>query len=87
MAHSLEQAQDIPEGHILVAPFTEPGWTPLFPRLSGVVTEVGGLLSHAAVISREFNLPAVLNVPGATQKIRTGTRIRIDGRKGRVEFL
>lgn len=87
VAHSLEQAQDIPEGHILVAPFTEPGWTPLFPRLSGVVTEVGGLLSHAAVISREFNLPAVLNVPGATQKIRTGTRIRIDGRKGRVEYL
>jgi len=87
VAHDLEQAQKINGKVILVTAFTEPGWTPLFPRLGGVITEVGGVLSHAAVISREYNLPAVLNVAGATQKLKSGDRVRIDGRRGTVEII
>lgn len=87
VAEDLSHAQNIEKGQILIAQFTEPGWTPLFPRLSAVVTEVGGMLSHAAVISREFGLPAVLNVAGATRKIKTGDRLRVDGRAGTVEIL
>jgi phosphoenolpyruvate synthase/pyruvate phosphate dikinase len=83
----LDQAQKISDNTILVTKFTEPGWTPLFPRLAGVVTEVGGILSHAAIISREYNLPAVLNVKEATTKLKTGDKVRIDGLKGTVEIL
>ncbi|HET9637098.1 MAG TPA: PEP-utilizing enzyme, partial [Gemmatimonadaceae bacterium] len=74
-------------GEILVAPFTDPGWTPLFVHAAGVVTEVGGLMTHGAVIAREYGIPAVVSVAGATERIRTGQRIRVDGRRGFVEIL
>ena len=60
-------------------------WTPLLGLVAGVVTETGGLLSHAAVISREYGIPAVLAVPGATSKIKDGEMIEIDGVSGMVE--
>jgi phosphoenolpyruvate synthase/pyruvate phosphate dikinase len=81
---NLQEAQAVEAGEILVAPFTDPGWTPLFPRLAGVVTECGGMLAHAAVISREFGIPAVLAVPGATQALKTGMWLRLDGQAGVV---
>ena len=74
------------KGDILVTPFTDPGWTPLFSRVGGVVTETGGVLSHAAVISREYGIPAVLGVQGATDRIGDGDRVRVDGRQGLVEI-
>ena len=71
-------------GEILVAPHTDPGWTPLFLRAAGVVTEVGGALSHGAVVAREFGLPAVVNVLGATTLLKTGDMIEVDGNRGEV---
>ena len=74
-------------GDILVTRFTDPGWTAALGLVAAVVTEVGGLLSHAAVISREYGIPAVLNVAGATQALGSGTRIRVDGTSGTVTVL
>ncbi|MFY0522731.1 phosphoenolpyruvate synthase [Archangium gephyra] len=74
-------------GEILVAPHTDPGWTPLFVHAAGLVTEVGGLMTHGSVVAREYGIPAVVSVAGATQRIRTGQRIRVDGTRGFVELL
>ncbi|MFY0576339.1 PEP-utilizing enzyme [Cystobacter fuscus] len=74
-------------GEILVAPHTDPGWTPLFVHASGLVTEVGGLMTHGSVVAREYGIPAVVSVTGATRRIHTGQRIRVDGTRGIVEFL
>ncbi len=73
------------DGAILVAPATDPAWTPLFTRASGVITELGGMLSHAGIVAREFGIPAVSNVQDATRKLRDGKLVRIDGSSGRVE--
>lgn len=72
---------------ILITPFTDPGWTPVLARVGGVVTEVGGLLSHAAVIGREYGIPAILNLIDATKVIQDGDRVRINGKTGLVEVL
>ena len=74
-------------GDILVTPTTDTAWTPLFLDAVGVVTELGGSLSHAAIVARELGVPAVVNVEGATVRIRDGERIRIDGSRGTVERL
>lgn len=75
------------EGDILVTAFTDPSWTPLFVSIKGLVTEVGGLMTHGAVIAREYGLPAVVSVEHATKRIRDGQRIRVNGTEGYVEFL
>jgi pyruvate,water dikinase len=85
IAQSVEEAAHIEPGAILVAPFTDPGWTPVLGRVAAVVTENGGLLSHAAVICREFGIPAVLGVPGATRRIREGSTITVNGDTGCVD--
>ncbi|WP_336023713.1 PEP/pyruvate-binding domain-containing protein [Halobellus salinisoli] len=77
----------IEPGEILVAPSTDPGWTPLFLNAAGLVSEVGGAVSHGALVAREYGLPAVVSVPEATKRIRTGQRVRIDGTRGTVELL
>jgi rifampicin phosphotransferase len=74
-------------GEILVAPHTDPGWTPLFVHAAGLVTEVGGLMTHGSVVAREYGIPAVVSVAGATRRIVTGQRIRVDGTRGFVELL
>jgi pyruvate,water dikinase len=74
-------------GEILVVHTTDVGWTPLFLVAAGVVTELGGPLSHAAVVAREFGVPSVVNVSGATQAIRTGDVLRVDGDRGMVERI
>ncbi|MCL5281772.1 MAG: PEP-utilizing enzyme [Planctomycetes bacterium] len=74
-------------GEILVAPFTDPGWTPYFVPAAAIVTEQGGLLSHGSIIAREYGLPAVVNVPAATKIIRTGQRLQVDGNRGVVTIL
>lgn len=82
----LRQADTMREGEILVAPFTDPGWTPLFPLSAAIVTDLGGLLSHGAVVAREYGVPAVVNTGVATSVIRTGDRITVDGSAGTVEI-
>jgi phosphoenolpyruvate synthase/pyruvate phosphate dikinase len=72
---------------ILVTAFTDPGWTPVLARVGGVVTEVGGLLSHAAVIGREYGIPAILNLNQATKLIQDGDLIKINGKTGELEIL
>jgi pyruvate,water dikinase len=78
---------DIEDGDILVTLFTDPSWTPLFVSIKGLVTEVGGLMTHGAVIAREYGLPAVVGVENATKLIRDGQRIRVNGTEGYVEIL
>ncbi|MFP3361621.1 PEP-utilizing enzyme, partial [Planococcus sp. SIMBA_143] len=72
---NLEDA-DLEEGDILVTAYTDPSWTPLFVSIKGLVTEVGGLMTHGAVIAREYGLPAVVGVERATKRIQDGQRIR-----------
>ncbi|HEY4410970.1 MAG TPA: PEP-utilizing enzyme, partial [Acidimicrobiia bacterium] len=78
---------DLDAGDILVTAFTDPSWTPLFVAIKGLVTEVGGLMTHGAVIAREYGLPAVVGVEHATRLIRDGQRIRVHGTDGYVEIL
>jgi pyruvate,water dikinase len=74
-------------GEILVAPFTDPGWTPYFLPASAIVMDMGGLLSHGSIIAREYGIPAVVNVGPATEIIHTGQMLRVDGNRGEVEIL
>ncbi|WP_342603118.1 phosphoenolpyruvate synthase [Peribacillus sp. FSL E2-0159] len=78
---------DLEDGDILVTSFTDPSWTPLFVSIKGLVTEVGGLMTHGAVIAREYGLPAVVGVENATKLIRDGQRIRVHGTEGYIEIL
>ena len=83
---NMEEAE-LEDGDILVTPFTDPSWTPLFVSIKGLVTEVGGLMTHGAVIAREYGLPAVVGVENATKLIQDGQRIRVNGTEGYVEIL
>ncbi|GBG07308.1 phosphoenolpyruvate synthase [Paenibacillus agaridevorans] len=83
---NMEEA-DLEDGDILVTSFTDPGWTPLFVSIKGLVTEVGGLMTHGAVIAREYGLPAVVGVDHATKLIKDGQRIRVHGTEGYIEIL
>ncbi|SEE34846.1 pyruvate, water dikinase [Streptomyces sp. 2231.1] len=78
---------DLEAGDILVTAFTDPSWSPLFVGIAGLVTEVGGLMTHGAVIAREYGLPAIVGVEQATRLIRDGQRIRVHGTDGYVEIL
>ncbi|MCY8107008.1 phosphoenolpyruvate synthase [Bacillus mojavensis] len=78
---------DLEDGDILVTSFTDPGWTPLFVSIKGLVTEVGGLMTHGSVIAREYGLPAVVGVENATRLIKDGQRIRVNGTEGYIEIL
>ncbi|WP_182874416.1 rifamycin-inactivating phosphotransferase [Microbispora sp. H10670] len=78
---------DLEAGDILVTTYTDPSWTPLFVSVAGLVTEVGGLMTHGAVIAREYGLPAVVGVEQATRLIRDGQRIRVHGTDGYVQIL
>jgi pyruvate,water dikinase len=74
-------------GDVLVTACTDPSWTPLFVAIGGLVTEVGGVMTHGAVIAREYGLPGVVGVEDATRLIRDGQRIRVNGTDGYVEIL
>ena len=78
---------NIEDGDILVTAFTDPSWTPLFVSIKGLVTEVGGLMTHGAVIAREYGLPAVVGVENATKLIKDGQKIRVHGTEGYIEIL
>ncbi len=76
-----------PSGAVLVAPATDPGWTPLFTRAVGVVVELGGALSHAGIVAREFGIPCVANIDGVTRLLRDGDLVRVDGAAGLVTVV
>ena len=84
--HDIADA-DLEPGDILVTAFTDPSWSPLFVAIAGLVTEVGGQMTHGAVVAREYGLPAVVGVERATTLIRDGQRVRLHGREGWVELL
>jgi pyruvate,water dikinase len=78
------QGARLEPGEILVAPSTDPGWTPLFLTAGALVMEMGGMMSHGAVVAREYGIPAVVGLAGATERIVTGQRITVDGSAGTV---
>ena len=80
-------AQIAGKNYILVCPSTDPGWTPLFLHAAALVMEYGGMLSHGAIVAREYGIPAVVNVAAATQRIQSGQRLRVDGGRGTVSIL
>ncbi len=75
------------EPYILVCPSTDPAWVPLFVQARGLVMEMGGVLSHGAIVAREYGLPAVAGLPGVQRRLRTGQRLRVDGGCGVVTIL
>ena len=74
-------------GEILVAPFTDPGWTPYFVPAAAIVMDEGGVISHGSIVAREYGIPAVVNVGSGTQIIKTGQMIQVDGNSGIVKIL
>jgi pyruvate,water dikinase len=84
---NLEAVSDIDRQTILVVPYTDSGWAPLLARAGGLIAEVGGRLSHGAIVAREYGIPAVMDIHNATQILRDGQRVRIDGQLGVVEML
>ncbi|OKJ40109.1 hypothetical protein AMK22_10120 [Streptomyces sp. CB01580] len=84
---SADELGEVQEGEILVATITAPSWGPIFGRIRATVTDIGGMMSHAAIVCREYGLPAVTGTGSASATIRTGQRLRVDGNAGRVEIL
>jgi len=84
LVQTVEEAMKLQPGDILVTMATDPGWTPVFPLASGLILEIGGQLSHGAIIAREFGLPAVINIPSAMRLIQDGQMLEIDGTNGLV---
>jgi pyruvate, water dikinase len=84
---SADQIGEVQEGEILVAPLTAPSWAPIFSKIGATVTDIGGMMSHAAIVCREYGLPAVTGTAFGTRTIRTGQRIRVDGNTGTVTIL
>jgi phosphohistidine swiveling domain-containing protein/glycerol-3-phosphate acyltransferase PlsY len=82
-----ESALDIDAQTILVVPYTDAGWSPLLARIGGLIAEVGGQLSHGAIIAREYGIPAVMDVSDATHRLTNGQRVRLDGQYGTIEIL
>lgn len=85
--NSADDANKLQEGEIMVARFTDIGWTPYYSVVSGLITEIGSSLSHGAVVAREYALPAIVNVKGATKLLKDGNRIKMDAGKGTIELI
>jgi pyruvate, water dikinase len=85
--HDVAEISDLREGEILVVPVTAPSWAPVFGKIKAAVSDIGGSMSHAAIVAREYGMPAVVGTGDATKRIRTGDRIRVDGDRGTVRVL
>jgi pyruvate,water dikinase len=83
----VDEIADVRDGDVLVCPITSPAWAPIFPKIRAVVTDIGGVMSHAAIVCREYGLPAVVGTGRATAEIKTGQRIQVDGSTGVVTIL
>ena len=84
---SVAELSRVRPGDVLLARGTDPAWTPLFPLIAAVVTETGGMLSHAAIVAREVGIPAVLAVPEAMERLEVGAEVRVDGERGTVAVI
>ncbi len=84
---SVAELDDVQTGEVLVCPITAPSWAPVFGRITAAVSDIGGIMSHAAIVSREYGLPAVVGTGFGTKRIRTGQRVRVDGDTGVVTVL
>ncbi|WP_238364139.1 PEP-utilizing enzyme [Mesobacterium pallidum] len=84
---SPDQLGELQKGEVLVTPVTAPSWAPVFGKISAAVTDIGGMMSHAAIVCREYGLPAVTGTGSASSKIKTGMRVRVDGNAGTVTIL
>ena len=84
---TVEELDTVQTGEILVCPLTAPSWSPVFARILAAVSDGGGIMSHAAIVSREYGLPAVVGTGFATQRIKSGQRLRVDGGNGTVTLL
>jgi len=84
---SADQLTEVQDGEILVAPVTAPSWGPIFGKIRATVTDIGGMMSHAAIVCREYGMPAVTGTGTASAEIRTGQRLRVDGNTGTVTLL
>ena len=87
ICQSLQSLAEITPNTIIVVPYTDSGWGPLLARASGIIAEVGGSLSHGAIVAREYGIPAIMDVNHATELLREGQRVRIDGQTGIIELL
>lgn len=87
MIERVEDGNQIQPGEILVTTVTNIGWTPFFPRLAAIVTDIGAPLSHAAIVARELGIPAVVGCGNATLLLKTGDRVRVDGGRRTVKIL
>lgn len=85
--HTAEEFHLVQEGEVLVCPLTTPTWTVLFPYVAALVTDSGGMLSHAAIVSREYRLPSVVGTINGTKILHNGQRVRVDGTAGKVQVL
>ena len=83
----LDEITQVQRGEILICKYTNPAWAPVFPKIKATVTDLGGLLTHAAIVSREYGIPAVVGTGNATSVIKTGDLIRVDGEKGVVTII
>jgi phosphoenolpyruvate synthase/pyruvate phosphate dikinase len=86
VVNRIEEISNIKRGEILVVSRTDPGWTPIFSKISGIITETGGILSHGAVVSREYGIAAVTNIPNACTILKTGQRVTINGYNGVINL-
>jgi len=86
VAHHPNDTLTMKSGSILVAPSTDPSWTPAFLKAGALVMETGGYLSHGAIVAREFGIPAVVNVPGILARIRSGDELEVDATRGVVRL-
>jgi pyruvate,water dikinase len=84
VCRSAQDIRDLQEGEILVAPTTSPSWAPAFAKINACVTDVGGVMSHAAIVCREYGMPAVVGTGHATKVIKTGMMLRVDGSSGAI---
>lgn len=87
VVRSLTAIPEVDSDTILVVPYTDSGWAPLLARVGGLIAEVGGRLSHGAIVAREYRIPAVMDIPNATQQLQDGQLVRLDGQAGTVEIL
>lgn len=87
VCRTVKEINELQEGEILVAPTTSPSWAPAFQRIKATITDVGGVMCHAAIVCREYGLPAVVGTGSATSRLKTGQRIRVDGAKGEIEII
>jgi pyruvate,water dikinase len=84
---SVNEIGQVRDGEILVCPVTAPSWGPVFGKIRAAVSDIGGTMSHAAIVAREYGMPAVVGTGTATNRIRTGQRVRVDGDRGVVTIL